>query len=270
MSTSNTAPVTIEYKGRIAIITLNKPGKLNALSGADYFQLTKYMKEIETHDEVFITVLIGTGKFFSAGADVSISRDLPPGTDPYEYWLRSFVANNISITEAFSNHPKILITALNGPAIGLSAAITAWSDFIYCTPSTYLLTPFSSLGLVTEGGASIAFISRLGISKANEALIMSKKITASELLQTGFVNAVFEEKGEAFRERVLEEVEDRLGTHLVDNSLVEIKRLIRRGERAAMEGQGVAEVMKGLELFVKGIPQAEFKKIASGQKRHKL
>jgi len=202
------------------------------------------------------------------GADVSISRDLPPNTDPYEYWLRSFVANNLSITEAFTNHPKILITALNGPCIGLSAALTAWSDFIYCTPTTYLLTPFSSLGLVTEGGSSIAFISRLGISKANEALIMSKKITSQELLQVGFVNAVFD--GEGFRERVLKEVEERLGGHLVDNSLVEIKRLIRRPERAVMEGQGVAEVMKGLELFVKGIPQAEFKKIASGQKRHKL
>jgi peroxisomal 3,2-trans-enoyl-CoA isomerase len=92
-------------------------------------------------------------------------------------------------------HPKILITALNGPVIGLSAALLVFSDFIYCTPHTFLLTPFSSLGLVAEGGASRAFVQRLGISKASEALIMSKRISAEELLQVGFVNKIFSECG---------------------------------------------------------------------------
>jgi len=267
------ATISVEYQGRLAIITLNKPGKLNAMTQQDYYMLTKYMREIATHDEVFITLLTGKGRFFSAGADVSISRDVPPGTDLYAHWLKSFMANNINITEAFYNHPKILVTALNGPAIGLSAAIIAWSDFIYCTPHTFLLTPFSSLGLVAEGGASLAFVGRLGISKANEALIMSKRITSEELLQTGFVNKIFDcgkTEDEKFRALVMHEIDERLGTHLVSDSLTEMKKLIRRPERALIEGQGVAEALKGMERFVAGIPQKEFKRIASGEKRHKL
>lgn len=149
----------------------------------------------------------------------------------------------------------------------------AFSDFIYCTPQTFLLTPFSSLGLVAEGGASRAFVQRLGISKANEALIMSKRITAEELLQVGFVNKIFDvQKGETekFKELVFEEIDNRLGTHLIGDSLIKIKALIRKPERDLLDAQGVAEVFGGLERFAAGIPQEEFRKIASGEKKHKL
>ena len=215
-----------------------------------------------------------------SGADVSISRSTPvQNTDPTRHWLQSFVANNLNITHAFYTHSKILVTALNGPAIGLSAALISFSDFIYCTPHTFLLTPFSSLGLVAEGGASKAFVQRLGISKANEALIMSKRITAEELLATGFVNKIFtvgngdgKRKGDdvLFRDEVLKEIDERLGDHLNSESLLGIKDLIRKPERDVMDAQGVAEVFAGLERFKKGVPQEEFAKLATGAKRHKL
>lgn len=184
------------------------------------------------------------------------------------------MANNLNITQAFYSHPKILVAALNGPAIGLSAALVAHADFIYCTPQTFLLTPFSSLGLVAEGGASRTLVQRLGIAKANEALIMSKRITAEELLAAGFVNKVFDEVGPGedakFRDLVLREVDERLGEHLIGESLLGIKKLIRGPEMDVMEGQNAKEVFAGLERFMKGVPQEEFMKIASGKKRHKL
>jgi len=266
-------PVRVEYNGRIAVITIDNEKKLNALNQDGYYLIAKFLREIATHDEVFITVLTGRGRYFSAGADVSISREQPAGTDLARHWLSSFVANNLNIANAFYTHPKILVTALNGPAVGLSAALIAFSDFIYCTPQTFLLTPFSSLGLVAEGGASRAFVQRLGISKANEALIMSKRITSDELLQAGFVNKIFDcGKGDdaKFRELVFEEIDNRLGTHLIGDSLIKIKALIRKPERDILDAQGVAEVFGGLERFAAGIPQEEFRKIASGEKRHKL
>lgn len=54
--------VTVEYKGKIAVITINNDKKLNALTQDGYYQLATYMREIATHDEVFITVLTGKGK----------------------------------------------------------------------------------------------------------------------------------------------------------------------------------------------------------------
>jgi peroxisomal 3,2-trans-enoyl-CoA isomerase len=140
-------------------------------------------------------------------------------------------------------------------------------------PHTFLLTPFSSIGLVAEGLASRAFVQRLGIAKANEALIMSKRISAEELVHVGFVNKIFDtKKGEdaRFRELVFEEIENRLGTHLIGSSLVKMKALIRKPDREAMDAQNVAEVFGGLERFMEGIPQEEFRKLASGEKKHKL
>jgi len=207
------------------------------------------------------------------GADVSIGGSQPTGEDQRQFWLKSFVTNNLHITQAFYAHPKILVTALNGPAIGLSAALIAFSDFIYAAPHAYLLTPFSSLGLVAEGNASIGFVRRLGISKANEALIMSKKITCEELVQTGFVNKVIDvgaKSSPKFLQEVLKEVDDRLGDHLNSDSLIKIKALIRKPEMEALDKQGVSEVLGGLERFLAGIPQEEFRKIASGEKKHKL
>ena len=211
-----------------------------------------------------------------SGADVSIGESTPSSDKLSElrrFWLQNFVTNNLHITQAFYTHPKILVTALNGPAIGLSAALIAFSDFIYAAPHTYLLTPFSSLGLVAEGNASVGFVRRLGISKANEALIMSKRISIEELVHTGFVNKVFDvgsEDSAKFLEEVLKEVDERLGDHLNSESLVKIKALIRRPELDTLDRQGVEEVMAGLQRFLKGVPQEEFRKLASGEKKHKL
>jgi peroxisomal 3,2-trans-enoyl-CoA isomerase len=64
----NSSPelLSVEYTGRIAIITLNKPDKLNSLTKDEYHELAALLREVDTHDEVFVTVLIGTGRFFSA------------------------------------------------------------------------------------------------------------------------------------------------------------------------------------------------------------
>lgn len=190
--------------------------------------------------------------------------------------VRNFVSNNVDVTRTFYTHSKILVVALNGPAVGLSAALVAMADFVYAAPHTFLLTPFSSLGLVAEGGASRTFVERLGISKANEALIMGRRITCEELEKTGFVNKVItapsgkKEDSEGFLKKVLEEVDDRLGTHLNQTSLLKIKELIRRPERELLDRQNGVEAFMGMERFLSGVPQEEFRKLAMGEKKHKL
>ncbi|KAJ5109862.1 hypothetical protein N7532_002507 [Penicillium argentinense] len=274
---SNEQIITLTYQDRVAIITLNRPDKLNALNQDLYYLLGERLREVDARDDISVTVLTGTGRFFSAGADVTSSR--PSGdlnSSIRRDLVRNFVSNNVDVTRTFYNHSKILVVALNGPAVGLSAALVAHADFIYATPHTFILTPFSSLGLVAEGGASRAFVERLGIAKANEALIMSKRIPCEDLVSTGFVNKVIEapsgkkEDSEGFLKAVLHEVEDRLGTHLNQSSLLKIKELVRRPEREILDRQNGIEAFMGLERFLGGVPQEEFRKLASGEKKHKL
>lgn len=284
--------IYVKVLGKVAIIYLNVPDKLNALTQDRYYALASALREVAGMDDIYITVLTGKGRYFSAyvqsspnthesytnqnvssGADVSIPRQTPSDGDTRRAFLKNFVAGNLEITNAFYTHPKILITALNGPAIGLSAALISMSDFIYAAPHAFLLTPFTSLGLVAEGGSSVAFVQRLGISKANEALIMSKRLPVEELVSTGFVNKVFQvgkDEDEKFVGLVLKEINERLGDNLNNDSLLQVKALIRKPQRDTMDAQNLAEVMGGLERFAAGIPQEEFRKIASGQKKHKL
>lgn len=212
-----------------------------------------------------------------SGADVRSARPSDDGEQDFRREvLRGFTAQNLDLTHTFYTHPKILVVALNGPTVGLSAALTAFGDFIYAAPHAFLLTPFSSLGLVAEGGSSRALVTRLGISKANEALIMSKRIPIDELVSTGFVNKVIappsgkQDDSAGFLKLVLEEVEERLGTHLNQDSLLKIKSLIRLPEREILDKQNTHEVFMGMSRFTDGIPQAEFMKLASGEKKHKL
>lgn len=102
---------------------------------------------------------------------------------------------------------------------------------------------------------------------------MSKRITCDELVQCGFVNKVFDTKpneSDKFLDLVLHEVEERLGSHLVPDSMTKIKALIQKPERELLDAQGVAEVFGGLDRFLANIPQEEFRKIGSGEKKHKL
>lgn len=63
---SNEQVITLTYQGRIAIVTLNRPDKLNALNADLYYLLGERLREIDQRDDIYITVLTGTGRFFSA------------------------------------------------------------------------------------------------------------------------------------------------------------------------------------------------------------
>lgn len=199
------------------------------------------------------------------------------------------------MTRALSTHSKILVVALNGPAVGGGAAIVAFGDFVYADPQSYLLFPFASLGLVTEGGTSRTVVQKLGISLANEALLTGRRIQAEELLKCGFVNKIIvpapqaPDEGDAmayfalgidpkptdknkvsFLSSVLKELDEWLGDHLNPSSLLGIKDLIQRPERDIIEAQNVREIFAGVDRLASGVVDREMAKVLNGQKRHKL
>lgn len=165
------------------------------------------------------------------------------------------------------------MAALNGPAVGGSAALVAFADLIYAAPHSYLLFPFTSLGLVAEVGTSRTLVRRMGISLANEALFMGRKITIQEMLQRGFVNKVIESdtvNQQNFLDSVLHDLEQGIGGHPYGSAVVGIKSLIQAPERDVMSIQNIAEVFAGVERLTSGAVDKEMDKIRNGSKRHKL
>ncbi|GKZ61463.1 hypothetical protein AnigIFM50267_007427 [Aspergillus niger] len=270
------SPIIVRLQGHIAVVTLNRPDKLNALDQDNYYQLGKIFRHLEKTPDVTITVLTGTGRYFSAGTDVgSAFRNRPYGTDMRRN-MSGTLFNNLDLTHTLANFPKILIVALNGPVVGFPAALIAQADFIYAAPHTFLLTPFSSLGVAAEGAASRSFVQRLGMSKANEALIMSKRISCEELVACGFVNGVVTspsgkpDDSVGFLKQVLDEVHRRFDSLAARSCVVGIKDLIRKPERMINVQQNCLEVFAGLDMVATGVPEQHVQTLVEGQKKHKL
>lgn len=275
--------ILYEVKDKTTVITLNSPKNFNALDLDGYFLLNQYVQQAAEEPDTIATLIQSTGKFFSAGANVKSATESPDipddatDTEAYyaqqKHWGSSFGARNHSLTTTFFNHPKVLVVALNGPVIGLSSALVAHADFIYALDGAYLLTPFANLGLVSEGASSYTLVQRLGLSKANEALLGSKAIYAKDLLDRGFVNKLFPSADfkttEEFNEHVLSIISDML-YELSPGSVLDIKKLIRTSMEKDLIEVNSKEVFGGIEKFSQGFPQERFAMIAMGKLKHKL
>ncbi|KAJ3214367.1 hypothetical protein HDU67_001755 [Dinochytrium kinnereticum] len=188
----NFQDVTLAIDGGIATITINREKTLNSMRDVTYQELRIALLEAANSKDAVITVVTGKGKYFSSGADVTAQRD--PPNDPHKSWehfQERLTVLTGGVTKAFIEHPKPLVVALNGPVVGFPAGVISLADVIYASESATLYTPFTSLGLCSEGGSSIGFTKRMGAGLASEALLFGRKFSAQELLSAGFVQRVF-------------------------------------------------------------------------------
>ncbi|KAJ1028703.1 hypothetical protein NDA16_001869 [Ustilago loliicola] len=261
-------PVALSFPpncdNRVAIITLNAPRQLNALGWADYKAITRCLEWIALQPDILVTIFTGKGRYSSAGANVKDpSRTLPahvdnadPKSEEGKEIIADFYAGRAhagqgKLALALRNHPKVLIAVLNGPAVGLSAAILSHCDLVYAYGDFFFFTPFMSLALVAEGLTSVTFIQKTGLGRATEALLEGRKMLASELKESGFITRLFT-KPPGF------DGKDKTATPPI---LEDVLALVR--EKYLPPNRG-AETM-----FASGAPQARFVCIADGA-RHKL
>lgn len=267
--------ITVDISEGIGTIQLNRPGTLNALTPEDYDDLARVLREIDEKDDVIVTVLQATGKWFCAGTSI-----LPkaPRKDQESFGsVRRSLINNTALTtldcsKALYSHRKILVAALNGPVMGIAAAFLGLFDFIYAMPNVWISTPFTFLGIVAEGGASASFANRMGIAKANEMLIWGKKKEAQELLDCGFLNKIFPQQSvEKFHEEVRNLLKSEL-EGLDSTAVLATKKLIKAGlnDSNDFDAVNLRESYTQAERFASGIPFTQFARIAIKEIRHKL
>ncbi|EIW85226.1 ClpP crotonase [Coniophora puteana RWD-64-598 SS2] len=264
--------VTVDISQGIATITLNAPKRLNALSRDDYDVFAKALREIDKRDDVVATVWQATGRWFCAGTDVSVQRD-DVGPNVREQFLHRVAATNTECSHALSSHSKILVAALNGPVMGMMfAALLGNFDFIYSVPEAWLYVGFAFLGISVEGGASVGFVNKMGLARANEVLIFNKKKTAQELESCGFINKIFPSQStESFHASVRQHLLDELDG-LDAAAVLSIRNRIREGLKQRNDPDSVTlrESYGQAERFATGIPAVRFGKVSRKEIRHKL
>lgn len=269
--------ITYEVRDRVTVITLNIPGKLNALDGKQYLQLAKYLQEADNEEDTICTLIQSTGRYFSAGAnfaDKALVRADPEVIFSHEYWLQNFAGRNIYLTDLCHNHKKVLVAALNGPVIGLSSALVAFCDIVYAIDEdkVNLLAPFSNLGLVAEGATSATLFMRLGWSKSAEALLFAKPVSGQDLNKLGFFNKVYTGKNyttEEFNKVVFEDLQKKFDG-LYEPSIFANKQLLKVNRDQLVNSASAKEAIVGFNRWIEGIPQGRFVEMAAKERRHKI
>jgi len=263
--------VNVEISQGIATITFNRPKSYNAITAEDYDAFAEALYAIDQRGDVIVTVWQAMGKFFCSGTDVT--RSMGDETQSVrQTFLNRVTRANTDVTRALYTHKKLLVAAINGPVIGIAAAYLGHFDFIYCMPNAYLSLPFPMLGIITEAGSSVTFVRRLGVAKANEVLILGKKLSAQELLDAKFINKIFPEQPvESFQAEVRTHVQKEL-EGLDHSACLNVKQLIRIGlaESNNPDAVNLRESYAQATRIASGVPRERFAKIARKEIKHKL
>jgi enoyl-CoA hydratase/carnithine racemase len=169
--------------GAVMRLTLARPEKKNALTGAMYAALTDALVEANRDEAIGAVLINGKGGVFCAGNDIGdfLKAEWGDGVSPGAKFIQTLPTLE-----------KPLVAAVEGPAIGIGTTLCFHCDLVYAAPNTRFQMPFVDLALVPEAASSLLAPQRFGMAKAAEALLLAEPFDAAEAHRLGLINAVIE------------------------------------------------------------------------------
>ncbi len=192
MTPSSTDELLVEQRGRIAIITLNRPERLNAISRDMLNELSAKMVEANKDPEIRCIILTGTGRGFCAGLDlVDVGQGGIGGGDGKgsNRPRQLFDLRDAPITVMW-NIDTPVICALNGAAAGYGMDVTRLCDMRIAAEWSKMAAVTAKRNVVPESGGTWLLPRLIGWAKAAELYYRARTIDARECLEMGLVNAV--------------------------------------------------------------------------------
>ena len=170
---------TIKYEcdDGIAIVSLNRPKKLNAINFEMILELKELTNRISQNDTIKCLIIRGEGKAFCSGAD------LTSGEKKWKDTEDSLNNGYLPIFQNIISMPKPVISSVRGAAAGIGSAYSMSCDLTIMSENSYLLQPFSNIGLIPDGGSHWLLYKILGYKRAFQIAIESEKIFAEECLR---------------------------------------------------------------------------------------
>lgn len=182
-------PVLIEIRRQTALLTLNRPEKLNALSYELIDRLMLLLDAVETDESVRAVILTGAGeRAFSAGADISqFSGSVAEGTQTA---LRDFVRRGQALTARLEAFPKPVIAAVNGLAYGGGCEITEAVPLALASDRALFAKPEILLAMPPTFGGTQRLPRLAGRKRAMELLLTGDSFSPQRAVEIGLINAV--------------------------------------------------------------------------------
>ncbi len=226
------APKTADGKDDgVWILTMNRLKSKNAFSDEMYLAFSDALNELANDERVKLVIITGKTEFFSSGADLT-----PGANDPDHLKSgKGFLNDPVGIfMKTLARFPKPVVGAVQGPAIGGGCTMIPHFDLVYCTSNAYFWTPFARIAVTPEFGSSYLFPKIMGVSTANEMLLLSKKLSAERAKQVGLVSEIFPQ-GPDFLSKVISEVRTGMDYPLIEKSLPMFKNMIKRNEEVLID-----------------------------------
>jgi len=215
----------------VAVITLNRPDKLNAWRGEMDRDVRSAMHAAADDPAVKLIVLTGAGKGFCAGADMGMLQNIqsaganrPQGartSSTREPWDAKANPNFQKEYSWFPAVPKPIIAGINGACAGLGLVLSLYADVRFASETAKFTTAFSKRGLVAEHGVSWLLPRLIGFANAADLLYSSRVISAAEAKAVGLVSRVI--PAAAFEAEVMAYAKS-LASEVSPRSLREMKR----------------------------------------------
>jgi 2-(1,2-epoxy-1,2-dihydrophenyl)acetyl-CoA isomerase len=179
-----TTLVEVKHEGGVAIVTLNRPDKLNAMTDEMYNRVAELFTQFQADNKVRAVVLTGAGRAFCSGSDVTsmVSIDLAAG--------RARMQTRHAMINAMVNLEKPVIAAVRGVAAGIGFAMAMSCDLIVASDNAKFSQIFKKIGLVPDGGSIFFLVQRLGIARAKELVYTARMLPAEEASAWGLINRV--------------------------------------------------------------------------------
>lgn len=190
--------IACEIDGPFMVITLNRPDKLNAYTGAMGTEIEDAFRKADADDSVRAVIVTGSGRAFCAGADVSggassFDTSGKHGAGVFGNRLPSGSARSGSgFVDAIFSCRKPSIAAINGPAVGIGITMTLPMDVRIAVKTAKIGFIFARRGLVPEAGSAWFLPKLVGLQQALRWAISGRVFGADEALSGGLVSEVTE------------------------------------------------------------------------------
>lgn len=179
--------VLVERRDAIAIIRLNRPEKLNALSGAMMEELSGAFNQLGKQSDLRAVILTSTGDgAFCAGTDI---KELE-GLDHKQ--AHSAAERGQAICHQIENHPVPVIAAVNGIAAGGGCELALACHLRIASTNAKFSLPETKLGIIPAYGGTQRFPREIGYGRALEVMLTGKALSAEQGYQFGFINQITE------------------------------------------------------------------------------
>lgn len=184
--------VAVTRHGAVAVLSLNHPEVVNAISSG---MIDGAMKAIDMiaapESDIRALVFTGEGRGFCSGANLT---DAPMAGDD----IPTSIGKRLDtlyhpLLRRLRDLPMPVVTAVNGPAVGIGLSFALMGDIVLAGRSAYFLHSFARIGLVPDGGSTWLLPRLIGLARARQMSFLCERVSAEKAVDWGLINAAFDD-----------------------------------------------------------------------------